>query len=147
MELSEIKELINDFEQGSMRELQISDGDFQLVLSKNEALQPVPVATIPSAAPRMTEVNTPADTAEPMATADLITAPLVGSIYLQASTDAAPFVQVGDHVQVGQTVAVIEAMKMMTDIPSPVAGTISEILVANEDIVDFDKPVFKVIRD
>lgn len=145
MELSEIKGLISDFEAGSMRELQISDGDFQLVLSKNEQAT-APVIT-PAVAPVAATAEVPATPVAAVEPADLITAPLVGSIYLQASVDASPYVNVGDHVQVGQTVAVIEAMKMMTDIPSPVAGTISEILVANEDIVDFDKPLFKVIRD
>lgn len=145
MELSEIKGLISDFEAGSMRELQISDGDFQLVLSKNEqTTAPASAPVVASVAATAAVPATPVAAVEP---ADLITAPLVGSIYLQASVDASPYVNVGDHVQVGQTVAVIEAMKMMTDIPSPVAGTISEILVANEDIVDFDKPLFKVVRD
>lgn len=152
MELAEIKELIADFEGGSIRELKIDDGDFHLALSKNEN-QPVTMPTAPTAMVPTTSAPVMAPVAEAIAPAvdtaniDYVKAPLVGSVYLQASEGGAPFVEVGQHVEKGQTVAIIEAMKMMTEIKAAISGKVTEILVSNEEIVEFDKPLFKVIRD
>ena len=69
---------------------------------------------------------------------------MVGTVYLQPKPEAPMFKQVGDKVAVGETVAVIEAMKLMTEIHSEVAGTIAEVLVENEEVVDYNKPLYIV---
>lgn len=153
MELADIKSLIADFEVGSIRELKIDDGEFHLALSKNEnqpvTTMPTPtsVAAAPVVAPTQAQVTPVTAPVVEDANVEYIKAPLVGSVYLQASEGVAPFVEVGQHVDQGQTVAIIEAMKMMTEIKAAFSGKISEILVKNEEIVEFDKPLFKVIRD
>lgn len=151
MELTDIKNLIADFENGSIRELKINDGDFHLELSKNEN-QPTPavVTTSKPVISTQNEAKIPVVPVVPTiddANVEFIKAPLVGSIYLQASEGVSPFVEKGQHVEKGQTVAIIEAMKMMTEIKAAVSGKIDEILVKNEEIVEFDKPLFKVICD
>ena len=76
-----------------------------------------------------------------------IVAPMVGTVYLQPKPDAPMFKKVGDKVAVGETVAIIEAMKLMTEIHSEVSGTISDILVENEEVVDYNKPLYVVTED
>ena len=154
--LAEIKELIADLENGSIRDINIQDGNFQLHLSKNDATVPAvapatavtnnvetPVAAVEATVPAAAAAA--ATTAAPAGA--VIVSPMVGTIYLKPKPDAPQFKQVGDHVAVGETVAVVEAMKLMTDIKSDVAGTISEILVDSDDIVDFNKPIYRVTTD
>ena len=143
LNIDEIRSLMADLENSSLREFQITDGDFSLHLSKNDN------ATIvaPAAAAALVVVeDAPSEhpLAKPVAAGVEIVAPMVGTVYLQPKPDAPMFKQVGDKVAVGETVAVIEAMKLMTEIHSEVAGTIAEILVENEEVVDYNKPLYIV---
>ena len=74
----------------------------------------------------------------------MVTAPLVGTYYAAASPDAEPFVQVGDTVKKGQTLGIIEAMKLMNEIESEYDGTVKEILVKNEDVIEYGQPMFVI---
>ena len=149
LDIEEIRQLIADLENSSLREFEVTDGDFNLHLSKNEAASIInPVATTQStpqapAAP----VDAPHALAQPETASVEIVAPMVGTVYLQPKPEAPMFKQVGDKVTVGETVAVIEAMKLMTEIHSEVSGTISEILVENEEVVDYNKPLYVVKPD
>ncbi|KAI3473934.1 hypothetical protein Pfo_028132 [Paulownia fortunei] len=130
-DIEEIRQLIADLENSSLREFEVTDGDFNLHLSKNEAASIInPVATTQNApqAPAA-PVDAPHALAQPETAGVEIVAPMVGTVYLQPKPEAPMFKQVGDKVTVGETVAVIEAMKLMTEIHSEVSGTISEILV------------------
>lgn len=71
---------------------------------------------------------------------------MVGSVYLQPKPDQDPYVTVGSRVHKGDVVCIIEAMKMMTEIKSDQDGIVTEVLVENEDLVEFDQPLFKVGR-
>jgi acetyl-CoA carboxylase biotin carboxyl carrier protein len=73
-----------------------------------------------------------------------VLAPIVGTYYAAASPDAADFVRVGDRVKVGQVLCIIEAMKLMNEIEAEVAGTVVEILVRNEDPVEYGQPLFRI---
>ncbi|MDF8367302.1 acetyl-CoA carboxylase biotin carboxyl carrier protein [Weissella paramesenteroides] len=151
LQLDEIRTLMQDLENSSLREFSLQSEDFSLHLSKNEISQPVVAAT--------TQPETAAQSAVPEkkateGTADLgtdnsvlVEAPLVGTIYLKPKPDAAPFKEVGDHVQVGEQVAIIEAMKLMTPVKSEVTGVIKEILVEEEDVVDYGHALFRVQPD
>ena len=75
---------------------------------------------------------------------DYVKAPLVGVFYAAPAPDKAPFVQVGSHVEKGETICLIEAMKMMSEVVAPKSGTIKEILVENGDMVEFDAPLFVI---
>lgn len=96
------------------------------------APQPVPMATAPAAA-------------APAPSTDLvIESPMVGTYYASSSPDALPYVSVGTVVRADSTVCVIEAMKVFTDIPAGVSGTITEVLVKNGQPVEFGQPLFRV---
>ena len=77
---------------------------------------------------------------------EYIKAPLVGTFYAAAGPDAEPFVKVGDQVKKGQTVCILEAMKMMSEIPAPMDCVIEEILVENGSLAGYDAPLFRVRR-
>ena len=74
-----------------------------------------------------------------------MSAPMVGTFYLAASPGSPPFVEVGDRVKVGDTLCIIESMKMMNQVKSEFSGTIEAILVGNEQAVQFDQPLFTVV--
>ncbi|MCM0582380.1 acetyl-CoA carboxylase, biotin carboxyl carrier protein [Weissella diestrammenae] len=148
LDFSEIRQLMAELEQSSLRELRIDDGDFHLHLSKNEQLAAMStgLTSEPTVDPVSDEVKVnPMD--KPAKPTSAIKAPLVGTVYLKAKPDAAAFKQVGDHVAVGEQVAIIEAMKLMTPVKSEVSGVITEILVEEEEVVDFDKPLFLVTEE
>jgi acetyl-CoA carboxylase biotin carboxyl carrier protein len=101
------------------------------------AAAPAPVAAAPAAAP----APTAAPSAPARAKGDVVSSPMVGSVYLQPAPDAAPFVQVGDTVTAGQTLMIIEAMKTMNPIPATKAGRVVEILVEDGQPVEFGEPL------
>lgn len=146
MELKDIQKLMTAFEKSETREMDLSDGDFHLYLSKNEqsvrSVEPVAVSPVAPVAPTATVEETPAEPAKPAG--QLIKSPLVGTVYLQPKPDTPSYVEVGSQVKVGDVVCIVEAMKMMTEIKSEVAGTISEINVQNGDLVEVEQPLFTV---
>lgn len=136
-----------DFEDSNTRELKIDDGDFHLYLSKNKQGR---AASQPQAAAKQSAAADPQPAKKPAPAApagSVIKAPLVGTVYLQAKPDADPYVKVGTHVNKGDVVCVIEAMKMMTEIKSEYTGTISKVHVANEELVEVEQPLFTVTED
>lgn len=144
MELTAVQKLMEQFEDSTARELELTDGDFHLRLSKNRAAKasPAPVEATPSPAPAA-----PAPTSAALQAAEVaqtIKAPLVGTVYLQPKPDAKPYLQVGQQVNAGDVVCVIEAMKMMTEVKSQVAGTVKAVLVEDEQLVEVDQPLFTV---
>lgn len=138
MKFAEIQELMKQFEQSDTRELKIDDGDFHLYLSKNKAQKEKPAQAGEKGG------QTVAQTDPGLKTID---SPLVGTVYLQAKPGADPYVGVGDRVKKGQTVCVIEAMKMMTEIKSDCAGVITAINVGNGELVEVTQPLFTLRKD
>ena len=156
MNLNDIKDLMAQFDQSSLREFSYKNGTDELQFSKNEArlvseaapasvlATPSPVA--PTSAPAETvaeEVPAPAE-ASVAAEGDLVESPLVGVAYLAAGPDKPAFVSVGDSVKKGQTLVIIEAMKVMNEIPAPKDGVVTEILVSNEEMVEFGKGLVRI---
>ena len=127
MNLNDIKDLMTQFDQSSLREFSYKNGTDELQFSKNEA-RPVP------------EVATQVAPAPVLATPS----PLVGVVYLAAGPDKPAFVTVGDSVKKGQTLVIIEAMKVMNEIPAPKDGVVTEILVSNEEMVEFGKGLVRI---
>lgn len=109
---------------------------------KDETLE----LTRESATPAVqSSVNTPVQPTQTsdVSTVQTINAKFVGTFYTSGNPDDAPFVKVGDPVKAGQTVAVIEAMKMMNNVVAPQDGRITKVLATNEDPVEFDQPLFE----
>ena len=162
MNISEIKDLMAQFDQSSLREFTYSNQSDSLTFSKNEghvgatpAPQPVAVATNPAPAPTASVeapvVEAPAAVAAPAsedlavaAEGDVVESPLVGVAYLAPSPEKPAFVSVGDQVKKGQTLLIIEAMKVMNEVPAPRDGVVTEILVANEEMVEFGKGLVRI---
>lgn len=142
MDFKEIKELMAEFNESPMRELEIETDGFHIHLSKNEnTFKPqgvLPQAETPSPSSKVEEAS------EQAQEASYIKAPMVGSIYLQPAPEKEAYVSVGTKVHKGDVVCIIEAMKMMTEIKSEVDGIITKVLVTNEELVEFDQPLFEV---
>ena len=128
----EIFELITRFENSSLGTMKLSKGDFALELSKGGTAAASPTPSTVSVAP-----------AAKVEDKSVIAAPLVGTYYAAPAPDAAPFVAVGEQVKKGQTVCLIEAMKMMSEIPAPCDCIITESLKENGSLVAFDEPIFR----
>ncbi|WP_311408009.1 acetyl-CoA carboxylase biotin carboxyl carrier protein [Liquorilactobacillus uvarum] len=146
MNYKEIQELIADFNDSPSRELEITTEDFHIRLSKNKVSQPIVQAPAGIENGTKTENKQVPPTEEkkvekPEKTID---SPMVGSVYLQSEPSKPSFVKTGDHIHKGDVVCIIEAMKMMTEIKSEVAGVISKVLVNNEELVEFGQPLFEI---
>ncbi|MBL1056648.1 acetyl-CoA carboxylase biotin carboxyl carrier protein [Ligilactobacillus agilis] len=141
MDFKEIKELMAEFNESPMRELEIETDGFHIHLSKNENTFKPQVVTTSSLPAPQAETPSPSSKVEE---ASYIKAPMVGSIYLQPAPDKEAYVSVGTKVHKGDVVCIIEAMKMMTEIKSEVDGIITKVLVTNEELVEFDQPLFEV---
>ena len=153
MNLNDIKDLMAQFDQSSLREFSYKNGTDELEFSKNEArlvsevapqVAPAPVLATPSSVENVAEeVPAPAETSV-AAEGDVVESPLVGVAYLAAGPDKPTFVTVGDSVKKGQTLVIIEAMKVMNEIPAPKDGVVTEILVSNEEMVEFGKGLVRI---
>lgn len=156
MNINEIKDLMAQFDQSSLREFSYKSGGEELQFSKNDQTilapsQPVvapalaePVSAAPvTPVPAVTEEEV-AETPATVAEGDVVESPLVGVAYLAAGPDKPAFVSVGDTVKKGQTLVIIEAMKVMNEIPAPKDGVVTEILVANEEMVEFGKGLVRI---
>ena len=142
MELESIYALMERFERSSITGLELEQNGTRLKLEKAVA-GAAPVAAAPvSAAPAAAVAAQQA----PQEEGEYIKAPLVGTFYTAAGPDAAPFVQVGDKVEKGQTVCILEAMKAMSEIPAPMDCVIEEVLLDNGSLAAFDAPLFRVRR-
>ena len=159
MNLNEIKDLMAQFDHSSLREFSYKNGTDELLFSKNEAKlisetspapQPVVSATESTVAPQtqtvapVVEAVSESGAGEAIAEGDLVESPLVGVAYLAAGPDKPNFVSVGDAVKKGQTLVIIEAMKVMNEIPAPKDGVVTEILVENEEMVEFGKGLVRI---
>jgi acetyl-CoA carboxylase biotin carboxyl carrier protein len=148
MDLDKIQRLLEIVAESGMAEVKVEEGDFKLtVRAKVPAPAALPAApVVEAAAPAPAAPAAPPAPAAPGSGANeaLVQAPIVGTFYASPSPDEPAFVAVGDRVEVGQTLCIIEAMKLMNEIQSEVAGTVTQILVQNATPVEFDQPLFVV---
>ena len=145
MNISEIKDLLAQFDASTLREFSYKNNGEELNLSKNQTSS---VTAAPVAAPAAVETaTTPVEEASAPAQAaegEVVESPLVGVAYLSPSPEKPAFVSVGDTVKKGQTLLIVEAMKVMNEVPAPKDGVITEILVANEEVVDYGKGLVRI---
>ncbi|MBM6862465.1 acetyl-CoA carboxylase biotin carboxyl carrier protein [Ligilactobacillus aviarius] len=144
MNFDEINKIIDKFNQSSVRELDINDGEFHLHLSKNENSPETPVQPIQPVQSSEPAVKVENSSKNSAAGSNQIVAPMVGTVYLQPEPGAKPYVEPGKMVHAGDVVCVIEAMKMLTEVKSNVTGQVKNILVENEDLVEYDQPLFEI---
>lgn len=155
--LSEIKQLIELISEKQFNEFELERGNFRLRLSKGvgkafaiptsndlaaavQAIVPAPVAT-PAPSPAPSVASAPVAPEENL---HILTSPIVGTFYRSPSPTAAPFVNLGDSVEVDKVVCIIEAMKLMNEIQSDASGVIAKVFVENGQPVEFGQPLFGI---
>jgi acetyl-CoA carboxylase biotin carboxyl carrier protein len=149
MDIRKIRKLIELLKETGISEIEIKEGEESLRLScfhqGQVAPMPAPVV-MPSQHIHVEKPHAPAPAAEaaPKHDGHQVCSPMVGTMYSSASPDAPPFVQVGKHVAVGDTLCIIEAMKMFNEIESDKAGVVKAILVENGSPVEFGQPLFVI---
>ncbi len=150
MDIRKVKKLIELLEESGIAEIEISEGEDSVRISRFGSNVAAPVAVaMPPAAPAATAPPAPAP-ASPVAMAEaeedghVVTAPMVGTFYNATSPGSPPFVQVGDRVNVGDTLCIVEAMKMMNPIEAEVSGAIKSIRVQNGEPVEYGQILFVI---
>lgn len=164
MNIEEIKDLLARFDQSTLTEFDLHEGTFSLYMNKNTVSQKSDSGKTGTATPMTEPLVNPIPAApandrsrEAEATtktipnleaeeAAVIVSPIVGIVYLKPAPDKENFKQVGDFVKKGEVVCIVEAMKLMNEITATEEGTIAEILVSNEDVVEFNQPLFRVSK-
>jgi acetyl-CoA carboxylase biotin carboxyl carrier protein len=139
MNLEEIEKLMKLLENSSLSYLEVEENGLKIKLDKNSGSRETIVTNNNS--------NVGASNSEPKieeVKGNVVTAPLVGTYHQAPYKDAKPFVTVGSHVKKGDKLCIIEAMKVMNEITSPYDGTVKEILVNDNDVVDFGKKLFVI---
>ena len=150
MDIRKIKKLIELLEQSSLTEMEISEGEETVKLSRMGQMAAPAMIHVPVAQqqPAGTANSPVADSTQPVVpnepTGLVVRSPMVGTFYASPSPDSEPFVKVGQSVSVGDTLCMIEAMKMFNQIESEYKGKIKRILVENGQPVEFDEPLFEV---
>ncbi|HEM3195191.1 acetyl-CoA carboxylase biotin carboxyl carrier protein [Streptococcus suis] len=155
MNITEMKDLMSQFDQSSLREFSYSNAGETLHFSKNQqaTVTPspaveAPLAPVVAASPapvQAVEISeaTPVEESS-VAAGAVVESPLVGVAYLSPAPDKPAFVTVGDTVKKGQTLMIIEAMKVMNEVPADRDGVVTEILVANQDVVEFGQGLVRI---
>ncbi len=154
MELEQIRTLLAAFDESEAVSLKLHCSDIDIQLKKAAAYVPAapaaqaaPIATAPVMPTIPAALETPESvsaSAEP--TGETINAPLVGTFYAASAPGEAPFVQVGSRVKQGDTVCLLEAMKMISEVPAPFDCSIEEVLAKDGELAAFDSPLFRVRR-
>lgn len=139
MELENILKLIDKVSASGLTEFTLEEGNLQLSMKKEE----MPVKNVTTSVEVKGAENVPTPVMEEEG--NQVTSPLVGTFYLAPSPDAAPFVNIGDTVKKGQTIGIIEAMKLMNEIECEYDGVVADVLVKNGEMVEYGQPLF-VIR-
>ena len=150
MDLRKLKKLIDLVQESGIAELEITEGEEKVKIVKGGAVSLAPVAVAPAAAAaeaRPVAAVTPAPAAAgaappPAPEGHVVKAPMVGTFYRTPSPDAKPFVEVGQAVKEGDTICIIEAMKLMNEIEADASGTVKAILVENGQPVEYGQPLF-----
>ena len=147
MDLRKLKTLIDLVQNSGISELEISEGEEKIRIAKHLSHAPATtLVSMPAAAPVAVSPAPTAD-ADPVPAkteGHVIKAPMVGTFYRAGAPDAAPFVEVGQAVKEGDTLCVIEAMKLMNEIEADMSGVIKAIQVENGQAVEFGQPMFVI---
>lgn len=150
MDIRKVKKLIELLDESGIAEIEITEGEESVRISRYAqgatmmAPMPAPVAQAPAPAAAPVPAAAPASPAEPEEDGHMVIAPMVGTYYSSPTPGSAPFVQAGDRINPGDTLCIVEAMKMMNQIESEVSGTIKSIRVQNGDPVEYGQVLFVI---
>lgn len=141
-----VRELAELLAETGLTEIEVEDGERKVRVARGGGVAAAPVAFAPPA-PVAAASNPAASSGDPEPTADVagaLKSPMVGTAYLSAEPGADPFIKIGDSVKQGDTLLIVEAMKVMNPIVADKAGTIKAILVENAQPVEFDQPLIAI---
>lgn len=151
MDIRKIKKLIELLEESDLSEIEIKEGEESIRLSRNTAVSMAPTLPAPPVAQPVQPVSTVTAEMTPEATTvpslpsgQMVVAPMVGTFYRASAPGAQPFVELGQAVKKGDTLCIIEAMKMMNPIESDLDGTVAAILINNGEPVEYGQPLFVI---
>ncbi len=149
MDIRKVKKLIELLEESGIAEIEITEGEEAVRISRYPVNAPVATAVpaavpAPAAAPVAAEAPAPTEASAGEPAGHKVAAPMVGTFYRSPSPEAEPFVKVGDKIEVGDTLCVIEAMKMMNQIEADTAGTVLSIEVENGEPIEFGQTLFVI---
>jgi len=149
MDLRKLKTLIEIVETSGIAELEIQEGEERVRITRATAPSPAQAANVPplqlSTAPQIAVPPVPAEPIEPAEPeGHFVKSPMVGTFYRAASPGGKPFVEVGDTVQVGDTLCIIEAMKLMNEIEADRGGVVKQVLAENGQPVEFGQPLIVI---
>lgn len=133
-----VKKLVDIVSHSNIEELRIGDKDIKITIKKST--KPYKVQEIPQRSEESQELSPEEEDREGL----FVTSPIVGTFYRAPKPDAPPFVEVGDEVKVGQTLCIIEAMKLMNEVKSEYNGIVKQILVENGEPVEYGQPLFVI---
>ncbi len=153
MDIRKVKKLIELLEESNINEIEIKEGEESVRISRGAAVvaaapaaapppPPTPVAPVAAVAPAAPAAETPA---APSHTGHVVSSPMVGTFYRSPSPSSPAFIEVGQTVNEGDVVCIVEAMKMMNQIEADKAGVIEAILVENGQPVEFDQPLVTIV--
>ncbi|ARN73544.1 acetyl-CoA carboxylase biotin carboxyl carrier protein [Oceanicoccus sagamiensis] len=156
MDIRKVKKLIELLEESNIDEIEIKEGEESVRISRNSAAAaaapiyaaPAPVAAAPVAAAAPAPAAAPAAPAAdaaPATSGHVIKSPMVGTYYQAASPGSPAFIEVGQHVKVGDVICIVEAMKMMNQIEADKAGVVEAILAEDGQPVEFDQPLITIV--
>ncbi|MCR5846079.1 MAG: acetyl-CoA carboxylase biotin carboxyl carrier protein [bacterium] len=156
MDKDKIRELIEIMDEGGLTAIRIKDGESEIELERKASS--IAPNVLPMMAERVGELlegrsasnqglGTPALKPSPEDASDtiIVRSPTVGIFYVAPSPDEPPFVKIGQEVLAGQTLCIVEAMKMMNEIVAPASGTVAEVFTANGIQVEYDQPLFRIV--
>jgi acetyl-CoA carboxylase biotin carboxyl carrier protein len=135
----ELAAMLNDT---GLSEIEVEDGERKIRVSRQMTAVAAPLAAAP--APVAVASAPAAEAAAPLISANALKSPMVGTAYLTPDPDAAPFVTIGQSVKAGDTLLIVEAMKVMNPILAPAAGTVKAILIESGQPVEFDQPLMVI---
>ena len=148
MDLRKLKKLIDLVEESGIAEIEVTEGEEKVRITRTTAAAapvyaaPAPAAAAPVAAPAAPAAAAPAATPAARDLSNAQKSPMVGTFYRTPGPNAAAFVEVGQQVKVGDTLCIIEAMKLMNEIEAEKSGVVKEILVENGTPVEYGEPLF-----
>ena len=147
MDVTKIESLARLMQETGLTALELSEGETTLKLERRQEVIAAPAApaAVPAVAAGAQALGVTHEAPQPAKEGTLVLSPTVGVFYSAPSPDARPFVEVGDQVKKGDTLCIIEAMKLMNEIPAEVDGTVAEICVGNGQVVEYNQPLFRIV--
>ena len=148
MDIRKVKKLIELLEESGVAEIEIHEGEESVRISRQtQTMAPIQYAPAPVAAPAQAAAPAaaaPAASAPEEISGHVVKSPMVGAFYRASSPGSKPFVEIGDQVKVGDTLCIIEAMKLLNQIEADKSGVIKKILVENGQPVEYNEPLFVI---